>query len=128
MSRATCDFERGMSIKNMKQIWQALGIFSRHEDRRAVGRIVELVVYAPLYGTYFYKRHSHYREYRLRKPDLLLALSTQLNELPAAVRAHVPDDDELCMRLYDLLRFMRYTHSEQGWKPEEWDFLESVTQ
>lgn len=113
-------------IENERQAWKALGILNRPDDQACILEIVQRV-YAPIHNSYVFDGYPPNRFFRSAKAELLLELHYQIWHVPVAVRDHVPDEDELGLRLYDLILYKRA--NDPAWLHilPEWGFLTDAT-
>lgn len=112
-------------LENEREAWEALGILNRPDDQACVLEIV-LRVYAPMNNNFVFGGYIPKRFLPSVKPELLVDLHFQIPRLPVAVRDHVPDENELSLRLYDLIRFKRQTDPAWSHILPEWGFLQDT--
>lgn len=112
-------------LENEREAWEALGILNRPDDQACVLEIV-LRVYAPMNNNYVFDGYPARRFLSSVKSELLVDLHYQIPHLPVAVRDHVPDENELSLHLYDLIRFKR--RNDPAWSHilPEWGFLQDT--
>ncbi|KAJ6188801.1 hypothetical protein N7519_003709 [Penicillium mononematosum] len=108
-------------FENETEAWEALGIVDLIGDQACILEIVERV-YAPIHNKYIFDGYLPDGFFESAEEELLLALRCYLWDVPETVTDHVPDDDELCLCLYDLIRFKRA--DDPAWMHilPEWDF------
>ncbi|KAI3284829.1 hypothetical protein DTO002I6_8948 [Penicillium roqueforti] len=111
MARVTAELRINMSPSHEGPIWAALGIdmATNTQDRLATQHLIKEIYNPILYnalqqgrpwnGTF--RGHCGF-EVRRR-------ITARQHELPAVVLAHVPDSAELTERIFDVLRFYRFT-------------------
>lgn len=110
------DFKVNMSTKFEGPVWASLGIDmdTDHVERRAVLHLIR-EIYNPMLHDSLSKGNNWNSTFKGKKGfDIRRKLTARQNELPAIVRAHVPDPAELTERMYDVLRYYRFT--DPAWK------------
>lgn len=105
-----------------REAWEALGILNRPDDQACILKIVEQV-YAPIHNNFIFDGNMPSTFFQSAKSELLLELHYQIWYIPVAVRDHVPDENELSLRLYDLIQFKRANDPAWMYVLPEWGFL-----
>jgi hypothetical protein len=112
-------------LLQMRETWEALGILNWPDDQAYVFEIA-LRLYAPMNNNFVFDGYVPRRFIVTVKPELLMELHYQTPHLRGAVRDHVPDESELGLRLYDLIRFKRKTDPAWLHILPEWGFLQDT--
>ncbi|KAJ6143201.1 hypothetical protein N7471_002654 [Penicillium samsonianum] len=97
MARVIMDFKVNMSTKFEGPVWASLGIDmdTDHVERRAVLHLIR-EIYNPMLHDSLSKGNNWNSTFKGKKGfDIRRKLTARQNELPAIVRAHVPDPAEL---------------------------------
>ncbi|KAJ5827227.1 hypothetical protein N7447_003990 [Penicillium robsamsonii] len=116
MSRVTFEIRNNVPPGNVDRIFAAIGIDidTNPQDQRAVLNLIR-EIYNPLlhnalsWGTDWKKMFNG-----KKTADIKGRFTARHSELPASVLAHVPDPVELNERLWDVLRFYRFT--DPAWR------------
>ncbi|OQE37886.1 hypothetical protein PENCOP_c009G03988 [Penicillium coprophilum] len=111
MSRVTFEFRSRMPPKNENLLFAALGIdinTGRQEQQAVINLVRE--IYNPMIYDFVHLQgrtdwNSMFRGGNT--PEIKLRFTSRHAELPAVVRAHVPDPTELSNRMWDVLRYYR---------------------
>ena len=109
------------AFENETEAWEALGIVDLIGHQASILDILE-AIYAPIHNKYVFVGYLPDGFFESAEDEILIALRCYLSNVPETVRDHVPDDDELCLRLYDFIRFKRA--DDPAWMHilPEWDF------
>ncbi|KAK4862249.1 hypothetical protein LT330_003387 [Penicillium expansum] len=111
MARVITDMRLNMSPRFEGPFWAAVGIdmTTNFGDQMAVLHLIREIYNPVLYDCL--QKGGHWNTaFKGRKAfDIRRRLTTRRNEFPALVLAHVPDSADLTERLFDILRYYRFT-------------------
>ncbi|KGO73500.1 hypothetical protein PITC_048380 [Penicillium italicum] len=116
MARVITDMRLNMSSKFEGPFWAAVGIdFDTNVgDQRAVLHLIR-EIYNPILYDCLQKGGHWNTAFKGKKSfEIRRRLTNRRNEFPAVVLAHVPQPPELTERLFDILRYYRFT--DPSWR------------
>ncbi|EKV17433.1 hypothetical protein Pdw03_1701 [Penicillium digitatum] len=122
MARVITDMRLNMSSKFEVPFWEAIGIDinTNFGDQMAVLRLVREIYNPGLHN--FLQDGGHWNSvFKGKKAfDIRNKLTARRNEFPALVLAHVPDPADLTERMFNILRYYRFT--DPTWRVVDFNY------
>ncbi|CAG8887123.1 unnamed protein product [Penicillium egyptiacum] len=116
MAPKPIEFKMDMSPKYEKPIWESLGIdlASNSADKSAVIHLIRQI-YNPMLHDSLQKGSDWNSTFKGKLGfEIRRRLTDRQNDLPALVRAHVPDPEALTQCMFNVLRYYRFT--DPSWR------------